>query len=466
MFVRHISFAIVVPLCFVGCADAPGENPMGASSSSNDTGGNAGAAGMAGMGGSGEGGAGGSGAGGSGGGFEATGPIRYPAGLRHSPLARSVVENGKTILSNGPGRTDVFAKVGDSNTVNTGFLNCLSGNDIKLDSHAALQTSIDYFQKTLVDGTKTSFNRTTLAAKVGWSSGDLLTGMPNPIDQELTALTPAFAVVMLGTNDTYPQGVEPFGNNMLQIVDQLTARGVIPLLTAIPQRSDTAQAAALVPEMNAILRAVAQARQVPMMDLFGALEPIPDFGLVSDGIHLQTYSMNGSHSCWFDMNGLSEGMNQRNLMTLEALDRARRFFLQGETPEVRPTDLVGDGTWESPFEVDALPFVDDRDTTTSQTSVAGTYSCSAANEKGPEFVYRLQLDAPKNLRIRVIDKGSVDIDVHFMKDPGGAAQCLGRSDKVLDVTAGPGTFWISADTFVNSSNEVLAGPYLLTVIEM
>lgn len=406
------------------------------------------------------------GAGGNGGAPEASGPIRYPPGLRHSPLARHVIENNKTILASGTGRQDVFAKVGDSNTVNTGFLSCLSGNDIKLDTHTALQPSIDYFAKTLADGTKTSFNRTTLAAKVGWSSGDLLTGMPNPTEQELTAITPAFAVVMLGTNDTYPQGVEPFGNNMLRIVDQLMARGVVPLLTAIPQRSDTAQAAALVPEMNAIVRAVAQARQVPMLDLFGALEPIPDFGLVSDGIHLQSYSMNGSHSCWFDANGLTEGMNQRNLMTLEALDRARRFFLQDESPEPRPADLVGEGTWEKPFEIDALPFVDNRDTMQSQTSVAGTYSCSAANEKGPEIVYRLQLDTPKNLRIRVIDAGTVDIDVHFMKDPGGADQCLSRSDKVLDVMAGPGTYWISADTFVNAAGEVLAGPYLLTVLEM
>ena len=419
---------------------------------------------MAGMGGSGE--AGAAGAGGAGGAPVIMGPIRYPPGLRHSPLAQHVVENGKTILSGGSGRPDVFAKIGDSNTVNTGFLNCLSGNDIKLDAHTELQPSIDYFKKTLADGAKTSFNRTTVAASVGWSTADLLAGMPNPIDEELTAITPAFAVVMLGTNDTYPQGVEPFGNNMLRIVDQLAARAVVPLLTAIPPRSDTAQATALVPELNAVVRAVAQARQVPMLDLFGALEPIPGYGLVSDGVHLQVYSMSGSHACWFDANGLTEGMNQRNLITLEALDRARRFFLMDETPESRPTDLVGQGTWSSPYEIDALPFVDNRDTTMSPTSVADKYSCSAANEKGPEIVYRLKLDAPKNLRIRVIDAGTVDIDVHFMKDPGGADQCLGRSDKMLDITAGPGTFWISADTFVNASNEVLAGPYLLTVLEM
>jgi hypothetical protein len=65
---------------------------------------------------------------------------------------------------------------------------------------------------------------------------------------------------------------------------------------------------------------------------------------------------------------LSEAMNQRNLLTLEALDRARRFVLEAEAPEERPAELAGEGTWENPFEIDSLPFVDDRDTTTSQTS--------------------------------------------------------------------------------------------------
>jgi len=453
-------------LLMASCTEASPDSTSGTSGNGGAAGsGEGGAAGNGGSGGNGGNGAGG--AGGAGGGLEATGPIRYPAGLRHSPIAKSVVDKGKTILASGMGRLEVFAKIGDSNTVNTGFLNCLSGNDVKLDSNAALQPTIDYFKQTLADGTKTSFNRTTLAAKVGWSSGDLLTGSPNPIDDELVAITPAFAVVMLGTNDTYVQGIEPFGNNMLKIVDLLISKGVVPLLTTIPQRSDTITAENMVPEMNALVRAVAQARQVPMLDLFGALEPIPDHGLVSDGIHLQSYSnANGSHSCWFDANGLTEGMNQRNLITLEALDRSRRFFLQNEMPEKRPADIVGEGTWASPYEIDALPFVDDRNTQGTTTSEVDKYSCSAANEGGPEIVYRLKLDSQKNLRIRVVDAGATDIDVHFLSDPGGANTCLARSDKVLDVTAGPGTFWISADTYVDASGNTLTGPYLLTVLEM
>jgi hypothetical protein len=406
------------------------------------------------------------GAGGQGGTPEPDGPIRYPHGLRHSPLSKTVVTRLAPVLAASTGRPGVFAKVGDSNTVNTGFLNCFSGNDVKLDTHAGLEPTRAFFAKTLADDSHTSFNRTTLAAKVGWSTGAVLAGNPSPIAQEVAAIAPGFAVVMLGTNDTYPQGVEPFSQNLLAVVDDLLGRGVVPLLTTIPPRADTAEAAALVPEMNAIVRAVAQARQVPMMDLEGTLDPIPGYGLTNDGVHLQIYASNGvAHPCWFDAAALSEGMNQRNLITLEALDRMRRYVLEGAPPESRPADLKGEGSWQSPFEIDSLPFVDDRDTTKSNVSVANVYSCSAADESGPEVVYRLSLSKLTQFRIHVLDGAGVDVDVHLMNDPGGADQCIARADKQLDASLGPGTYWISVDTYVSAGNPQ-PGPYLLTVTEL
>jgi hypothetical protein len=140
-------------------------------------------------------------------------------------------------------------------------------------------------------------------------------------------------------------------------------------------------------------------------------------------------------------------------------------LLDGEAPEPRPSDLAGKGTWEDPLRIDALPFVDDRDTTKSETSVVDQYgSCSMANEGGPEVVYRLELASAKKLRIRVFDGAGVDIDVQFMQEPGGKDHCIARADRILDVDAGPGTFFLSADTFVDAQG-ALPGPYLITVVE-
>jgi hypothetical protein len=50
-----------------------------------------------------------------------------------------------------------------------------------------------------------------------------------------------------------------------------------------------------------------------------------------------------------------------------------------------------------------------------------------------------------------------------MADPGGPDHCLARADKVLDVTAGPGTYWIAVDTYV-ASGASRPGPYLFTVL--
>ena len=92
----------------------------------------------------------------------------------------------------------------------------------------------------------------------------------------------------------------------------------------------------MVGEMNGSARAVPQSRQVPVLDISGACDGHVDYGLASAGIHLQIYSDGGAHACWLDASGLTEGMNQRNLLTLEALDRARRFLLEDESPEPRP----------------------------------------------------------------------------------------------------------------------------------
>ena len=404
-----------------------------------------------------------SGTGGGGGPIAPEGPARYPAGARHSPMSASVVARLKDVIGASPGRKDVFAKVGASNTVNTHFATCFAGADVDLGAHAELEPSRAFFATTLADPTHTSFDRVSLAAKVGWGAAALLAGDPPPLDQEIDAIDPGFAVVLLGTNDTYAQGVVPFEASLLAVVDHLLSRGVVPLVSTLPPRADSPEAAALAPEMNQIIRAVAQARQVPFMDLFGALDVLPDKGLVSDGIHLGVYSQGGAHGCWLNEAGLAEGMNQRNLITLEALDRARRFLLESAAPEAAPPALAGKGTWEDPLVIDALPFVDDRDTNESTTSVVSAYSCGPQDEGGPEIVYRLTVNAQTKLRARVFDGGGVDVDLHLLGAEADGESCIARADKLLDADVGPGTYWIAVDSYV-SGGAAQSGPYRLTVI--
>jgi len=392
-----------------------------------------------------------------------TGPqkVRYPYGPLHSPMTQEVVAHLAALVAATPFRKDVFAKIGDSNTVNTNFAQCFAGTDVKLGTYPELDAARQFFKKTLADGTRTSYDRTTLAAVIGWSTLKPATGSPSPIEQEVAAIKPAFAVVMLGTNDTYATGVQPFDRALRLVVDQLEGLKVAPVLTTIPPRDDTAEATALVPEMNAIVRAVAQSKSVPLVDLEAPLMKVPQHGLASDGIHLQVYYSGGAHGCWLTTEGLGEGHNWRNLLTLQALDRLERFVLDKELPEPRPAAVTGKGTWAAPYVIDALPFVD-HGSTIGGADTANVYACSSADESGPEIVYEITLATAQRLRARVLTDDGVDLDLHWLEGTT-ASTCTARADKILDVDAKPGTHRIVVDSYA-TGGMVKAGGYRLTVL--
>lgn len=262
---------------------------------------------------------------------------RYPRGPIHSPMTAPVVLRLKTVLAASGSAKDGFVKIGDSNTANPSFLTCLAGDDVKLDAHADLEATRRLFSARKVDALRTSFDRTSLSATIGWLTGQTLTGDPSPLVREINAVKPAFAVIMLGTNDNRPNGHEIFVKNLTEVVDRTLALGVVPLLSTLPPRDDAPAAAARVPELNRAIRDLAERRSVPLMDLHAALLPLPRRGLGPDGIHLATlWQSERPRGCLFTPDALQKGMNMRNLVVLTALDRARRFLLENEKPDAEP----------------------------------------------------------------------------------------------------------------------------------
>jgi hypothetical protein len=272
----------------------------------------------------------------------------------HSPMSRAVIDHLRAELATGHGKRDVAAKIGDSITVSGDFFTCFARDDVKLGGHADLEATRAFFAKGRADPLHDSFTRKSLAATIGWQATKPIEGNPSPLDQEIDATTPATAIVMYGTNDAFPQGVAPFAKALAVITDRLLARGVIPILETAPPRRDDARANVLVEEIVAITKAIAESRQVPLVDLHAALAPLPRAGLKQDGIHPGAHVDGIPRPCWFDAAALQHGMNQRNLRTLEALDRVRRFVFEDGTPE--PDDAKDDAP-------QALPAHDGRLTT-------------------------------------------------------------------------------------------------------
>jgi lysophospholipase L1-like esterase len=251
-----------------------------------------------------------------------------PAVFVRTPSSTEAVARLRAVLARGGATRSTFVKVGDSNTATPSFLRCFAGADVRLGDHAALEETRAFFGAQKVDALHASFARVSEAATAGWLTQQVLAGATPHLDVEIAKVKPAFAVVMLGTNDNRVGGQEIFVAKIAAVVDRALAAGVVPILSTVPPRDDGPAAAARVAALNQTIEALAASRGLPLVDLHAALADLPRHGLSADGVHLAPAGSNGTpHPCWFTERALEKGMNVRNLLTLVALDQARRTLL-------------------------------------------------------------------------------------------------------------------------------------------
>ncbi|MEZ4221492.1 MAG: SGNH/GDSL hydrolase family protein [Polyangiaceae bacterium] len=400
---------------------------------------------------------------------------RYPPEQR-SPVTASVIARAKSILAANPSRsTDVFMKVGASGTVSKNLLYCFAGPSqpayqLDLDGRDALLPTLDAFRAGDAAGS-TPFDRPTLAAKVGMSAGWALAGSPSPLQQEVQATNPAFAFVNYGTNDmgqgvTFASALFNFAENLARILDELEGEGIVPLVTGLNPRTDSTNSAQWVPTYDALTRGMAEARQLPYLSLYYAAKDLPAQGMIADGIHGNVYSPAGAQPCVFTAAGLAYNYNVRNLLSLELLRRIHDGAVLAHAPAEQPgAVLQGTGTATDPWRIDRFPFSHAADTSMSSARNIDSYpGCAASqNESGPEWVYALHLDAETRLRILVVDRGNVDVDLHLTQGEPKGASCVARHDRLIQGTFPSGDYSLVVDTFATSTEE-RAGAYALVVL--
>jgi hypothetical protein len=400
-------------------------------------------------------------------------PEIYPTDRTHSPITPYVAARLAEVLALNPSsQRDVFMKVGDSISASTNFLNCFAGPNVDLDSHTALQPGLTYFLATQA-GSTTSFDRDSDVVEVGRTASWAVTGSPSPVNSELSAINPSAAIVMFGTNDIgwfgndHEATLQWYYDNYYELVHTLLDAGVIPILSTIPPRDDSLSHDGWVGALNAMIRGLAQGRQIPLVDYHRELAVLADHGLSGDGVHPNVYWDGESRGCVFTPDALLYGYNVRNLTTLEALDRVRGAALEDTTP-LDPQDLyqVGTGTAVDPFVVQGTVYTHLANTLDSTARDLSFYSgCgSPADETGPELYYEMTLTQPARVRALVFDVGSpVDVDVHLLDATASEAGCLARGDTVVEMDLTPGTYYWSLDTYVTGDVE-LSGEYLFVVL--
>jgi hypothetical protein len=244
-----------------------------------------------------------------------------------------------------------------------------------------------------------------------------------------------------GTNDVrFGRSVAAFGADLWTIVDHQIARGAIPVLSTMPAMHGDPDANARIPLFNRVIRAIAQGRSLPLVDLHLALSTLPNEGISSDGIHPETAPAGG---CALTDDALRYGYNLRNLLSLQALDRARRAC-SGEPIDASAPRRQGTGSHADPF-VGQLPLVDLADTRTGEAGLASYPGCGVT-ASGREIVYRLELPAATAIDAFVVGNAPVDVDVAILGGTLDAASCVAGGDLSASATVGPGTVYVVVDS--------------------
>ncbi len=265
------------------------------------------------------------------------------------------------------------------------------------------------------------------------------------MDRELADISPSIALVQYGTNDIEIGALHHFADHFWNIVDHLIDRGVVPVLFTIMPRTDRLKAAEQVPLYNAVIRGVAQARQVPLVDYFREIEKLPGKGLGKDGIHPTTYhGPRGRDACALTPDGLRHGYNLRNRLALEALQRVSAALNGAPAPDPVAQPLPGAGSAADPFVPPAPPFIDFR--TLRGAGTLNGYGCTKARPApGPEIVYRLDLPRRTTLRIFGFDRGSGEVDLHLLRGAPRPDACVASAQRVLSTTVDAGRYFVVLD---------------------
>ena len=249
-------------------------------------------------------------------------PSQYPFISGVTPHAHQIFLLGQNLGN----RANVFSKIGDSITANEVFLAPIGWGRYDLHQYTYLAPVIAYFSQTNAR-TANSFANTSLAAKGGWTAGqvinpdavfnpDLCRPNENPLECEFRVVKPSVGLIMIGTNDVRYTSATQYAAELRQILQTSLNRGIIPVISTIPPMHHD-WAVGRVEAINAIIVSLAREYDVPLWDYWSALQSLSNDPLSSDGIHPSGYT---NRAADFSQDGLRTGYTVRNLLALQALD--------------------------------------------------------------------------------------------------------------------------------------------------
>lgn len=248
--------------------------------------------------------------------------------LNDYPVIPAIPPHIQAIFAHGQqlGRAaQVVSKVGDCNSTDWFFLHPFGEGQYTLGAdYAYLQTAIDFYGESLATRTYAAHNGLNAVSALDplWADPAACEAGETPLVCEYRVHNAAVALIMFGTNDVQVLTPEQFDHHLRRIVQITREQGVIPVLSTFPRHYEEPQRSIL---FNQIVVRVALDFNIPLINLWAALEPLPAHGIDDDGYHLNG-PITGAGDFTSAAN-LDTGYPRRNLVTLQTLDLLRSAIL-------------------------------------------------------------------------------------------------------------------------------------------
>jgi len=241
----------------------------------------------------------------------------YPVVGRSTGRARAIFLDGRRRGN----QANVVSKVGDCSSEHWYFLSPFGWGQYDLGGYGSLQGVVDHFGASLgndSEATHNGFNANAVIAPE-WANPAICQKGESPLTCEYRLHKPAVAVIMFGTSDLLVMAPNEFDHYLRRMVNDSINAGVIPILSTFPGNQGFWDKTIL---YNQIVVRIALDYDIPLINLWLALEALPNHGLEPDGFHLGE-PPNGVAGVLTEPY-LSTGYPMRNLVTLQTLDAVWR----------------------------------------------------------------------------------------------------------------------------------------------
>lgn len=244
----------------------------------------------------------------------------YPIVPDSTGRAAAIFQYGQTLNRN----PYALSKVGDCNSVEWLFLYPFGEDQYDLGSYDDLQATVDHFSESFTYDTYAAYNGLNALAALDplWANPRACQPGESPLLCEYRVHNPSVAIIMFGSNDVLVLTSVQFDHALRRVVNETIQAGIIPVLSTFPRYISLPDRSIL---YNQIVVRVALDFNIPLINFWLALEPLPGHGIDDDGYHLDGPITRAAD--FASTRNLKTGYPVRNLVTLQTLDVIRREVL-------------------------------------------------------------------------------------------------------------------------------------------